>query len=303
MGRDLDARGRQAAAGLRAAVDAAELTSRPPAPAKRSRPLVAVLRPAIVMALLLIGAAIGVALVGDSSPPATTTPSVATTAPPVDTTLAAIVPVEPEASPPTTAYVPPETTSTAAADLEPPPLEVISPEDGTEFEVDAVMFVGKTEPGAKVFAGRWEADVDDSGEWKILLILGEGANTARFTAIDAAGNETTASITVFYAPKEAPATTTTTVEKEKEIAEFSAFATFGSCAETPPYDVYYGTGEPGSTVYITSEYGSATVEVNGEGQWEKKVVFEKAPADKGFVVTVKDDFGRKKQFEFIYQPA
>lgn len=302
MSRDLDARGRRAAAGLKAAIDASELTSMPPTAAKRSRrPLVAVLRPAIIMALLLIGAAIGVALVGDSSPPATTSAPVATTIPPVDTTIPAIVPVQPEPAPPTTAYIPPETTSTTTAtDLEPPPIVITSPEEGAEFDTKTITFAGTSEPAATVASGRWEADVEENGDWSIVLVLSEGSNVARFTASDAAGNEATASITVFYVPKEAPTTTTTI---KKELAKFSAKATFGSCAETPPYDIYYGTGEPGSTVHITSDYGSASVEVNAKGQWETKVIFENAPADKTFVVTVKDDLGRKKQFEFIYQPA
>ena len=295
MGRDLDARGRQAAAGLKAAVAAAELTSRPPVGAKRSRPLVAVLRPAIIIALLLIGTAIGVALVGDSAPPITTT------APPVDTTLAAIVPVQPETAPPTTAYVPPAqtTTSTVEVDTEPPHLEITSPEEGAIFEVKTVTFRGVTEPGASVFSGPWEAEVEESGEWHIVLILSEGSNVARFNARDAAGNESTASIRVHYEP--AKPTTTTTIKEEP--AEFSAFATFGSCSETPPYDIYYGTGEPGSLITISSEHGSATVEVNEEGNWEKKVFFETAPANKPFIVTISDDLGRSKKFEFVYQPV
>ena len=294
MSRDLDSRGRSAAAGLKAAVEAADLTSRPPVAVKRSRPLAAVLRPAIIIALLLIGTAIGVALVGESAPPATTT------LPPVDTTIAVVVPVEPEPAAPTTAYVPPTNATTATtieADAEPPHLEITSPEEGARFEVKTVTFQGVTEPGARVFAGPWEAEVEESGEWHIVLILSEGSNLAKFTATDDAGNESTASVTVHYDPP----TTTTTIEKEP--AEFSAFATFGSCSETPPYDIYYGTGEPGSVITIDSEYGSASVEVNKEGNWEKKVIFETAPPNTPFMVTISDEFGRSKKFEFVYQPA
>lgn len=300
MSRDIDILARRAAASLTEAVEAAEFTSRPPAPARTRRPLVAALRPAIAMALLMIGAAVGVALVMDSD-----TPEVPTTVPAIPSTMAEAAPVEPDPAPPTTAYVPPTTaattapTTTVALDVEAPLIAITSPEEGAEFEEKTIVFKGTTEPGAKVAAGRWEADVDDGGNWRIVLVLNEGQNTARFTATDDAGNSSEATVTVFYAP--VPETTTTTV-KEKEY-EFSAFATFGSCSETPPYDVYYGTGKPGTVIEITSEYGSGSVEVDGEGNWEKKVVFETAPPDKAFLVKVTDAFGNTKKFEMIYQPG
>jgi hypothetical protein len=160
-----------------------------------------------------------------------------------------------------------------------------------------VNFAGTTEPGARVFAGKYQADVDSAGNWQIVLIIGEGSTVARFVARDEAGNESHASVTVYYVM---PTTTTTIIEKE--IAEFTAYSTFGSCSETPPYDVYYGTGEPGSQVQVTSEHGSGSVEVGEEGNWEVKVFFEGAPPAEAFLVTVSDEFGRKAKFEFIYTP-
>ena len=299
MSRDIDTRARQAATGLKEALDAAEFSSKSPAIAKHSKPLVAVLRPAMIMALLLVGSAVGVALVRDSSPAATTIPLVPTTTAIVPTTLAGVVPVDPEPAAPAVAVVPPAPTTTVFVDAEPPLLEVTSPEDGAELGTKTVTFEGITESGASVFSGKWEAEVEASGEWHIVLILSEGSNVARFTASDTAGNESEASITVHYVPEEK--TTTTTIEKE--LAKFTASATFGTCAETPPYDIYYGTGEPGSLVSISSEYGSGSVEVGEEGIWEKKVTFETAPPNTPFVVTVSDDFGRSKQFEFIHEPA
>lgn len=299
MSRDIDDRARQAATSLKQAVGSAEFTSKPPASAKRSRSLVAVLRPVMIMALLLVGTAVGVAVVRDSSPPVTTIPVVPTTTAIVPTTLAVVIPNDPEPAAPTTAYVAPEPSTTVAVDVEAPLLEVTSPEDGAELESKTVAFEGITEPGARVFSGRWEAEVDSSGKWHIVLILNDGANVARFTASDAAGNESVASITVHYVPEE-KTTTTTTV---KELAKFTAAATFGSCAETPPYDIYYGTGEPGSMVSITSEYGGGTAEVGEGGGWEKKVVFETAPPNTPFLVTISDEFGRSTQFEFVHEPA
>lgn len=312
MSRDLDTRARHAAANLRSAVESAELSSTPPLAKPTRRPVIAVLRPVIIGALLLIGSAVGVALVADSSPPTTTapTPTTATIANP--TTIAAAEPVE--TTPPTTLYVAPivptpAPPTTEAADTTPPGLVITFPGDGAHLETETVRFEGTTEPGARVFAGRYEADVDNEGTWEIVLILNPGSNVARFTARDQAGNESEAAVTVHYDVIEA--TTTTTVEKpettttteEKELAEFSAKAVYGSCSETPPYDVYHGTGHPGSVVKIESEYGSATVEVGGEGMWESKVIFEGAPANTPFVVRVKDQYGRGAEFEFVYLPA
>lgn len=305
MSRDLDTRARQAAAGLKAAVAHAELTSVAPGTTTRRRLVFALLRPAWVVALLLIGSAVGVAMMLDSSPtpptappppPTTvvTTPStVATTVPSTiatPTTAAAVVPVSP-------------TSTTVAPDTEPPLLEITSPEDGAEFEEKEITFSGITEPGARVFAGQYEADVDPSGEWHIVLILDDGSNVATFVARDAAGNESEASVTVYFVT---PTTTTTkpeTTTTEKELAEFSAHARFGSCSETPPYDVYYGTGEPGSWIEITSEYGSAEVVVGENGEWETdEVFFEGAPANERFGVRISDQYGRVRELEFVYKP-
>ena len=299
MSRDLDARARRAAANLKAAMEGAELTAVMPGTAAPRRPFFMALRPALIVALLVVSSAVGVALVRDADPapvvpaPTTTTAEVATTVPAPTTTVPA---------PTTSVYVVPvpSTSTTVAADTEPPLLEVTSPDDGAEFETKTVTFEGVTEPGARVFAGKWEADVDSGGSWQIVLILSEGRNVARFTAHDAAGNESQAAVTVYYTVETPKPTTTTIVEKEP--AEFSAKATFGSCSETPPYDVYYGKGEPGSLVEITSEYGSGVVEVGENGKWEKKVIFEEAPADIPFVVHVSDEYGREASFEFVYKP-
>jgi hypothetical protein len=306
MSRDLDTRARQAAANLKAAMSEAELTSVPPGAPKRRRVLLAVLRPAWIVALLLIGSAVAVAMVLDSSPPSETspptpsttivTPTTVTKTPPstvalesAPTTAAAVVPVDP-------------TTTIVAADTELPLLEITAPEEGAEFEEKTITFAGITEPGAQVFAGKYEADVDTEGNWHIVLKLGDGKTVARFVARDAAGNESEATVTVYYLT---PTTTTTEPEPtttEKEPAAFTANSTYGSCSETPPYDVYHGTGEPGSWIDITSEYGSAELVVGENGQWEKKVFFETAPENEQFGVRVADQYGRVAEFEFVYTP-
>ena len=189
----------------------------------------------------------------------------------------------PVTAPPTTA--PPVT---EPPDTTPPDLKITSPEDGAVVEKTAVTFRGTTEPGAIVFSGQWEAAVDDAGNWSIVLIVREGRNTARFTATDPAGNQTSKTIEVFY---EAP-------EPPKETAPLVAYAKFGTCELDPPYDIYYGTAEPGALIKVTSEYGSGQTEVDAEGHWEVKVFFPEAPYGKTFLVTVKDGLGGVKKFEF-----
>jgi hypothetical protein len=191
---------------------------------------------------------------------------------------------EPEPAPPTT----------EPADVMPPPIAITAPKDGERFDTTTIWFEGTTEPGAAVAAGPWEADVDAEGNWAIKLVLSEGANRATFTATDAAGNQATASVTVYYDPPPPPKD-----DKPKEW-EFTAHQVYGSCAEKPPYDVFWGTAKPGTVVTITSEYGSGSAEVNGEGEWEVKVFFEEAPLGKVFSVKVKDAFGTKKSFEFVH---
>lgn len=179
-------------------------------------------------------------------------------------------------------------------DTTPPELAITHPVEGQVFADKSVLFKGTTEPGARVFAGKWEADVDSLGNWKIVLVLSEGKNHAKLTAKDGAGNQSFATVTVHYAP-----TTTTKIDKPDTPA-FTAAAKFGACSEHPPFDVYYGSGKPGSHVYVKSEFGNGTVEINDKGQWEIEVFFEGAPVGKTFQVKVKDDFGNYKLFEFTY---
>jgi hypothetical protein len=180
-------------------------------------------------------------------------------------------------------------------DTEPPPLVVVSPTDGAKLTEKVATFKGTTEPGARVLAGRYEANVAGDGRWSIRLVLKEGRNGARFTAIDAAGNETTVRITVIY---EEPIK-----DDPPPKIEFTASATYGSCAFDPPYDVYFGTAQPESKVTISSPYGGATTKADAEGRWEKKVFFSDAPVGETFLVTVRDESGSKKKFEFTALPA
>ena len=179
-------------------------------------------------------------------------------------------------------------------DTNPPDLVILHPENGQHFEKKEVAFEGKTEPGARVFAGKYEADVDDEGNWRIVLILThEGANNATFTAHDEAGNESTASVQAYYdAPKDE--------EKPKEEPkerDFSAHQKYGSCGENPPYDKWYGTGTPGTEIWIGNDWGSATTTIPESGEWYLKVTFPEMPCGTHAVVLETND-GDRNVYEF-----
>jgi hypothetical protein len=232
--------------------------------------------------------------------PPTTVPTTQPVVPPpvvVTTTEAPQTTTTTTAAPEQTTTTTTTTTTTLPPDTTPPELVITSPKNEERFEVDVIEFRGVTEPGASVFAGRYEADVDREGNWSIRLVLSPGANGALFVATDAAGNSTEARVTVYY---DVPEPTTTTTTKPPKEFEFTAYQQYGSCEETPPYDVFWGTAPPGTPIYVESEYGSGSTETRENGEWEIKVFFPEAPADKVFAVKVKDNAGHKKWFEFVH---
>ncbi len=291
---NLDTRGRQAAEGLKRQVAAARLPlAAPPSarPARGRHPIWSLAAGAVTAFVLVLGFWMTrPTVVADDVDEATiTTPE--TTAATVPSTVPAT------AVPPTDPVIPagdgsPSTSPPATADVTAPFIEITSPIDGSVFAQKTIAFAGVTEPGARVFAGSYEADVDADGNWRIVLVLSPGANRATFTAMDAAGNTSSAMVSAVYEPP---------VEK-KDVAGFFAENVYGSCVESPPFDVYHGKGEPGSTVFVVSEYGSGQATVGAEGGWELRVEFPGAPPGKVFAVKVKDSLGRSTIFEFVYAP-
>ncbi len=194
------------------------------------------------------------------------------------------------------------------ADTTPPEIEILFPTDGQVFETDRVAFEGKAEPGARVFAGDWEADVSDDGAWRIVLVLQPGSNVATITAIDEAGNEGKDRVQVFFEtgkedppaepPKEDPPKDDKPPHEDEKEKDFTAHQLYGSCGEEVPYDVFYGTGTPGTTVSVTSAYGNGSTTVNEHGEWELTVEFPNAPLGEKFVVTVTSSEGHAKEFKF-----
>ncbi|GMQ92685.1 MAG: hypothetical protein BMS9Abin12_0162 [Acidimicrobiia bacterium] len=184
----------------------------------------------------------------------------------------------------------------SVVDTTPPPLEVTSPEDGAHLKTKIVTFSGITEPDASVTAsGKFEALVDSNGSWSVDLVLFPGANGVVFRALDPAGNESQARLTVHLDVEPPTVTTTTTVAEWG----FTATQQYGSCSEPIPYDVFSGIAKPGTTVSITSPYGGGTTPVDGNGKWSVKIEFPTAPYNEQFTVTVKDYAGVEKTFPFV----
>jgi len=203
----------------------------------------------------------------------------------------------PQVAPPPAAEAP--TTTTVAADLEAPLLQIISPAPDSHFTTSLVTFAGRTEPGATVIAsGRFPVTVAADGTWSIDLVIFSGKNGASFAATDAAGNTSTASVAVWLDVEEPKDGGKEEPPPPPEFT-FSASATYGSCELDPPYDVYYGTAKPGTTVAVSSPYGSGSAVADAEGNWEAQVFFPSAPYNETFLVTITEHTGAKKKFEFV----
>ncbi len=170
-------------------------------------------------------------------------------------------------------------------DTNPPDLIITSPEYGATVSTRELRFEGKVEPGAIVKAAGFRADVNADGYWSIVLLLEPGGNLATIKAFDEAGNMSEATVKVFYS------------SAEGEHA-FTANQSYKVSAANPPYDVFYGTGRPGTTVKATSDFGSASTTVTEKGKWEMKVKFPSAPYYQWFAVKIADTDGHSKTFEF-----
>lgn len=89
----------------------------------------------------------------------------------------------------------------------------------------------------------------------------------------------------------------TTTEHDDEL---QASQSYGTCAENPPYDIFYGSTKPGGKVVIESDYSTRVeVHADGNGHWEVQVFFPTAPVDVPFTVyVVSGPFTR--QFTFTH---
>lgn len=174
---------------------------------------------------------------------------------------------------------------------EPPDFEILWPHDGAVVDDEKIAFEGVTTPGSRVFAGPWEADVNDDGGWRIVLFLEPGVNRAVLHA-ESEGGVTEDSVTVTRVVADEP-----DEPKDEPTHELVAHQQYGFCEEAEPYDVFWGETAPGATVLIWSEYGSKEVVAGPEGGWEAVVHFPEAPYGVEFQVKVKS-IEQTRYFEF-----
>jgi hypothetical protein len=184
---------------------------------------------------------------------------------------------------------PPKDEPPSDVDETPPPLAILFPENEQHFKEDHIAFEGETEPGAHVFAGPYEADVDEEGNWRIVLILSPGGNLVTFTATDEAGNTSEASVKVFLDE-----------DKDEPKTEFSAHQKWEVVDGSPATNVYYGTAAPGTKIWVGSQFGEGSTEANDGGEWELKVKFPEAPCNESFKVVVESNAGHRKEFRMKY---
>ncbi len=170
--------------------------------------------------------------------------------------------------------------------IEPPKFEILWPHDGAVVDDEKIAFEGVTTPGARVFAGPWEADVNDDGGWRIVLYLEPGVNKATLYA-ESDGGVSEDSVTVTRVVADEPKDDPKDDPKEEPTYELVAYQQYGYCEEPEPCDVFWGETAPGATVIIWSEYGSKEVIAGPEGGWKTVVYFPEAPYGVEFQVKVK----------------
>jgi len=170
------------------------------------------------------------------------------------------------------------------ADTTPPRLTITSPTNGAHFGEKTLKYTGMTEPGARVFAGEWEADVFESGEWHIVLVLSAGKNVTTFTAKDAAGNRTKATVTAYLDVSE---------------KEFTARQKYGTNSD--PWEKFTGTAAPGTVIELISKHGKAKMVTEGP-EWYLKIHFEGLSEATSFPIVLETSTGRRMEFTFTYQP-
>jgi hypothetical protein len=140
-------------------------------------------------------------------------------------------------------------------------------------------FGGTGQPGSAVIAtsdyGSADTVVGEGGEWTLKLWL-DGVPAGKKVVVLV--SNPASGITKEFVIETPPAAPT---------VEFSANAAFVECDSTPPYNEYWGTAQPGTTVKIVSPYGYAERTAGSGGGWDARVEFPDAPFGETFIVKVK----------------
>jgi len=168
----------------------------------------------------------------------------------------------------------------AAPPLDGPAIDVAPVVDRLEVSTASV----EPAPVAEQAAGDLAVAVDPPGAADHLLAEGRAA----------ADRETPEPIAIVTTTTVPP---TTTTRVPVATVAFRASQAYGSCGEEVPYDIFSGTATPGSTITISSPYGSGSATADGYGHWERTVEFPGAPSGETFAVTA-SGLGGSKTFQF-----
>lgn len=151
-----------------------------------------------------------------------------------------------------------------------PPSTVAAPELSSEVSVAPIS--SDTTPAAFAVATVVPATAAPEVDGPPAHLLDDSLDTSAPIASVAIVTTTTA------------APTTTTAAPQATVA-FTASQQYGSCSEDVPYDIFSGTATPGSTVTVSSPYGSGRTTADGSGHWMRTVEFPSAPRGETFAVT------------------
>jgi hypothetical protein len=217
----------------------------------------------------------------DDTEPKPTEPT-STEPKPTEPTSTEPKPTEPSTSAPpaTTKPEPPATTKPA-----PPPTTAPAPVAFTanlgESNLGGSPMVqwlyGTATPGSRIDAvtayGSGSAVAGAKGGYELRVKMFE---VPAGTSVDIrVTNTASASVYEFTVTRPAP-----------EPVEFTAQAAFTTCDSNPVFNEYWGRATAGSTISISSAYGSKVVTAGGEGHWEARVEFPEVPVGTTFVVIV-----------------
>ena len=212
----------------------------------------------------------------------------------------------------------------AEAENSTPTLMLTSHQTNEVVQSSTIEIRGVADPGSRIFTGTTFAEVGPYGHWAVDVELKPGPNFRLFEVIDVNGETTKQSIILNYDPPlvasaESPKSGSHDANKTEDWKHdgskhdenkdgawsggeisFSAHQKYGFCGEDPPYDVFSGKAAPGTTVSVTSPYGSGSAVAGGDGHWRVKVHFPSAPLNTPFTVTASDG-STSKEFTFVHK--
>ena len=151
---------------------------------------------------------------------------------------------------------------------------------------------GTSKPGAEVTVeseyGRGRTTANDDGKWELRVEFPTAPCNEPFRVVAASGDHRQE----FKMKRACPV----------DIA-FTAHQKYGECGEPIPFDIFFGSADPGALISVESPYGGGEAEADESGHWELKVEFPDAPEGEAFEVVVETSDGHRKVFSFVNNGA